>query len=761
MSTGASPFAARVRVRGIVQGVGFRPYVFRLARLHRLAGWVLNEGGGVEIHVEGDERAVDAFVDDLRANPPPAAHIAAIEILRDRVDALTGFEIRHSEPARQPTTRISPDLPICDACLREMFDAADPRARYPYINCTNCGPRFSLVRGLPYDRARTTMAAWPLCEYCAAEYQDPENRRFHAQPVACPACGPQYRLTGDGADRRGDDAIRQAATMLCEARILAIKGIGGYHLACDAANATAVGELRARKYRKEQAFALMVRDIATAERTVHLTDGARALLSSLARPIVLAQARDGLPGVAPDNRDLGVMLPYTPLHHLLFAAGAPGRLVMTSGNRSSEPIAYADDDALARLEGLADAFLIGERPIARRVDDSVVRAGALGPMVLRRSRGLAPAAVALLPATRPILALGGDLKNSITLVVDGQAYVSQHIGDLSHLDSLRAFDETIHDLLSMYEVRPDDLTIVHDAHPEYASTAHAATMAATRITSVQHHRAHIASVLAERGALDERVVGVAFDGTGYGDDGSIWGGELFVGSVHAGFERVAHLRQALLAGGDAAARHPVQAAAGFLHQLSDLPDLTKSPFEFPSRYERACAVVRSGVRTFATTSAGRLFDTVAALLGFTRSITFEGQAAMWLEHLARGTEGDGIELPCAFTGSEIDWRETLKAVIDARLRGVAPESIARGFHRSLARATADAVSVMARTSGVEIVVLSGGVMQNDLLLQDIRDALALTRTPTRTPLQIWVNRDVPPNDGGISLGQAAVAACTA
>jgi len=436
--TGTSRAARRIHVRGIVQGVGFRPYVFRLARAHDLDGWVLNGDDGIRIHVEGSGDALDAFVQALSGSPPPAARIAAIDVEPADIDGVTGFEIRHSEAGRQPTTRISPDLPTCDACLRELFDPSDPRARYPYINCTNCGPRYSIVRALPYDRARTTMAAWPMCAYCSGEYVDPGNRRFHAQPVACPACGPQYRLIGGSAEWRGADAIARTAAMLRAGRILAIKGIGGYHLACDAANAATVAELRERKYRKEQAFAVMVRDLASAERTIHLTSDARALLLSPPRPIVLAPARLDLPGVAPDNGDLGVMLPYTPLHHLLFATGAPDCLVMTSGNRSSEPIAYADEDALARLDGLADAFLTGERPIARRVDDSVMRVGAFGPMVLRRSRGLAPAAVALLPPSPPILALGGDLKNSITLVVDGQAYVSQHIGDLSHLDPLRA-----------------------------------------------------------------------------------------------------------------------------------------------------------------------------------------------------------------------------------------------------------------------------------------------------------------------------------
>jgi hydrogenase maturation protein HypF len=385
------------------------------------------------------------------------------------------------------------------------------------------------------------------------------------------------------------------------------------------------------------------------------------------------------------------------------------------------------------------------------VDDSVVRSGALGPTVLRRSRGLAPSAVAILPASRAILALGGDLKNTITLVVDGQAYVSQHIGDLSHLDALRAFDETCRDLLAMYAIRSTDLIVVHDAHPEYASSARARTLEAGRTIAIQHHRAHIASVLAERGALEDRVLGVAFDGTGYGDDGGIWGGEFFVGSVAAGFERVAHPRGAVLPGGDAAARHPVQAAAGFTTALAETPGLTRPPFCFPRRYEQACAVVGRGIRVFPTTSVGRLFDTVAALTGFTRPITFEGHAAMWLEHLARGAREDATRFPCRFTGSELDWRETIAAVIDARRSGLAPEVMARAFHRGFARATADAIVTLVGRWNVDIAVLSGGVMQNDLLLQDLREELA------PAAIQLWVNRNVPPNDGGISLGQAVLA----
>ena len=468
------------------------------------------------------------------------------------------------------------------------------------------------------------MRGWPMCPDCAREYNDPLDRRFHAQPVACPVCGPAY-----------SPEISGMAHLLREGGIVAVKGLGGYHLAADARNAGAVAALRERKVRKEKPFAVMAKDLATARLLVDLSPAAEALLTSAARPVVLAPRRIELPGVAPDNSDLGVMLPYAPVHHLLFAAGAPEVLVMTSANRSSEPLAYRDEEAFEALAGIADAFLVGERPIARRVDDSIVRAGCLGPIVLRRARGLAPGVVARLRVGYPVLAVGADLKNTVTLVVGGEAFVSQHIGDLRHYEALWAFRETIQDLLEMYKVDPGELVVAHDLHPQYASTLHALELPAKRRVAVQHHRAHVAGVLAERGAFDLHVLGVAFDGTGYGDDGTIWGGEFFAGSLSAGFERVGHLRPALLPGGDAAAVHPVQAAAGFLAGLDSLPDLTAPPFCFPERYLRARELVAKGVRMFPTTSIGRLFDTVAALLGFTRETTFEGQAALWVEQLAR------------------------------------------------------------------------------------------------------------------------------
>lgn len=746
------PIAYSITVRGVVQGVGFRPFVYRLALANDLKGWVLNAEEGLEIHLEGDEEPLELFLEELETHPPQAAEISEIRVDSIEAAGFTEFTIRQSKAERRPTVRISPDLPVCASCLRELFDSQDRRYQYPYINCTNCGPRYSVIRSLPYDRPNTTMAEWPLDEGCAAAYHDPADRRFHAQPVACPACGPRFLFrVGDQVVRGDEQAVQRAVLCLTSGKIVAVKGLGGYHLACDAKNAEAVCAMRARKFRKEKPFALMVRDMEAARTLVELTPEAEALMNSVARPIILAPAKVELPGVAPENHEFGVMLPYTPLHHLLFANGAPEILVMTSANRSSEPIAYKDDDALQQISGIADGFLIGERPIARRVDDSVARVGAFGPSILRRARGYAPSAAATLPSTRPILALGADLKNTITLVVDGQAFVSQHIGDLDHYESFCSFRETIQDLLSMYEIDSDQLLLVHDAHPQYLSTIHAAELHASEKCAVQHHRAHIASVLAERGAFDKRVIGVSFDGTGYGDDGTIWGGELVAGSVREGFDRVAHLRVAALPGGDAAASFPVQAAAGFLAQLSDLPDMTAPPFSFPSRYLDALRLVRAKVRAFSTTSMGRLFDTAAALLGFTREITFEGQAAMWLESFAsQASTADAYPFP--FAGDELDFRPLLDAMIRDKVHGRNRVEIARAFQRGIAKGLCNAVSTLCRVNDLDTVVLSGGVFQNELLLHDLKNLLESEY------LQIWTNHVVPSNDGGISLGQAALAA---
>ncbi len=729
--------------------MGFRPFVYRIAQRLGVAGWVSNGSAGVEIHAEAASSQLEAFLGALRADPPPASTIAEFVICDAAPLGFVEFEIRASRREAAPTVRISPDLAVCEACLRELSDADNRRRGYAYINCTNCGPRYSIVRALPYDRANTTMAGWELCPQCQREYDDPLDRRYHAQPTACALCGPGYQMLFEGQTSAGEAAIRQAAALLREGKIVAVKGIGGFHLACDAANDEAIGALRSRKFRKEKAFALLVRDLDQARSLVHSSTPHEELLVAAARPIVLAPARDDWPFVAPDSSQLGVMLPYAPLHHLLFEYGAPAPLVLTSGNRSSEPIAYRDDDALERLSGIADAFLIGERPIARRVDDSVVAVRAGRPFMVRRSRGYAPAAVCQLAAREPILALGADLKNSVALVVDGQAFVSQHIGDLDDVETRTALGETVRELLAMYEVDPSRLTVVHDLHPQYYCSRFAAQLPAARHVAVQHHHAHIASVLAEHDLLEERAIGVAFDGTGYGFDGTIWGGEFFAGSVRDGFERLAWLRPVRMPGGDAAARFPVQAAAGFLSELSSLPDMTQGPFYFPERFAGALALAAKNVRTFRSSSVGRLFDAVAALVGFTRETTFEGQAAIWLEHLAEQCPPQP-----AYPFPELDWRPLLEAIIADRLTGRDGREIAAAFHASLATAAAEQITRLCSEHRLRLAVCSGGVFQNDLLWNMIADHLA--RAPE---IRLLTNSSVPVNDGGICLGQAALAAC--
>jgi hydrogenase maturation protein HypF len=735
--------ARRIHISGVVQGVGFRPFVYRLARHHELRGWVCNGERGVEIHAQGDDLRIEAFLAALVEQAPPAASVASVELISVPCEAFSGFTIEPTRRAGDVSVRVSPDLAPCDECLADLRDPANRRFAYAYVNCTNCGPRYSIVTALPYDRPNTTMRDWPMCDACAREYENPLDRRFHAQPIACAECGPQYSLELEEETLRGPSAIVRAAEMLRAGSVLGIKGLGGYHVACDASNETAVRAVRERKFRKERPFAVLVADLSAARRLIETTPEIERLLASTARPIVLARAKHWLPEVAPDNCDLGVMLAHTPLHFALFDAGAPSALVMTSGNRSSEPIAFDDDDARFRLSGIVDALLTGERPIARRLDDSVVRVGPAGAAILRHGRGYAPRAVATIASKAPILAVGGDLKNALVLVVDGQAFASQHFGDLEQYDVERSFRTAIDDLCAMYAIDRSSLIVAYDRHPQYRSSQYAVTLEAAAYRAVQHHRAHVASVLAERGEFDRRVVGLAFDGTGYGDDASIWGGEIFVGSVRQGFLRAASLRPAVLPGGDAAARYPVSAAAGFLLGLDDLGDFSSPPFSFPARYQASVELARSGTRTFPTTSMGRLFDAVAALLGFTREMTFEGQAAMWLEQLALGGDAAAYDFP--FADGKLDYGPLIAAVVRDRRNGRDARDIARAFHTAIAAGCVAAVDAIAPELPV---VASGGVFQNALLTELLHDEFGD---------RLWLNRAVPPNDGGLALGQAAIA----
>ncbi len=732
----------RARVEGTVQGVGFRPFVYRLASELDLAGYVLNDERGVLLEVEGGDSAVDGFLRRLAEEAPP---LAAIEAVRGEDVAPAGergFRILASPHGGEPAALVSPDTATCDDCLAELFDPSDRRYRYPFVNCTNCGPRFTIVRGVPYDRPLTTMAGFELCPRCAAEYDDPADRRFHAQPNACPECGPTLRLLP--GDDYGDEALRGAVAALREGRIVAVKGIGGYHLACLAGNETAVAALRARKQREDKPFAVMVRDVAAARSLVALTDEEAALLAGRDRPIVLAPRLDGTaaaPSVAPRSADLGVLLPYSPLHHLLLAdVGEP--LVMTSGNVSDEPIAHEDADALERLAGIADLVLFHDRPIHTRTDDSVLRAvPRRRPLVMRRSRGFVPDSLALpVPAARHVLACGAELKSTFCVAKGERAWVGHHIGDLKTYEVLQAYEAGIEHFERLFAVVPE--VVAYDEHPDYLSTRYALARDGVEFVAVQHHHAHLAACLAEHGETGP-AVGAIYDGTGYGSDGTAWGGELLAGDLRA-FERVGHLRPVRLPGGDRAVRQPWRMAIAWLLEAGwDGP----LPGPDPKRAEQVAELVRTGLSSPVTTSMGRLFDAVAALCGLRSEVSFEGQAAMELEAAVDPAERGAYEFPVGADGV-LDARPTVLAVARDVADGAAPGTVAARFHAAVAAATAEAVSRV----GLETAVLSGGVFQNRTLLSATATLLEARG------LRVLVPERLPPNDGGVSYGQAAVAA---
>ena len=751
----------RMRVRGVVQGVGFRPFIFRLAQQLRLSGWVRNDLEGVLIEAAGPPEVLAQFVRAIREEAPPAARVEQIEVLEQRTGGLPeGFAILESETKGSITVLISPDLTLCPDCLRELLDPANRRYRYPFINCTHCGPRYSIIQQLPYDRPHTTMRAFAMCADCAREYHDPLDRRFHAQPIACPVCGPVVHLWDAQLQTVASQhpAIVQAARLLREGQILAIKGLGGYHLACDATHAGAVERLRTRKKRRFKPLALMASNLEALQGYVELSGPAQQLLESLERPIVLLpKGPVPLPeSLAPGSPDLGVMLPYTPLQHLLFAEGAPPLLVMTSANCSGEPMVYRDED-LGRLSGLADYYLVGERPIARRVDDSVMALADGKPIMLRRARGFAPSPVLYSERfQQPILALGALLKNSIALCIGGQALVSQHLGDLEELEARLAFRETIQDLTQMYQMDLEQTLVVHDLHPDYPSTQYAAELPGPK-RAVQHHQAHIASVLAEHQCWEEPVLGFAFDGAGLGLDGAVWGGEVWVGSLEQGLQRAAHLRYAPLLGGDAAAVYPAQAAVGFLQELTGwerlLPEHT---------VQQGKNLLRSKLPIPSTSSIGRLFDSVAALLGFHTRQDFEGQAAIWLENLARTAGGArvylsaqpvaGFVLPLIQTSGLLQWdyRTLLETILNCLNMNMPKEQVAWHFHAALAMGVVAAAQVLRDIFASSSVVLSGGVWQNRLLHQMALSGLREQGFKVR-----W-NQAVSPGDGGLALGQLAL-----
>jgi hydrogenase maturation protein HypF len=782
--SGATILRQRILVEGIVQGVGFRPFVYGQALSRGLAGFVCNDSQGVTIEVEGTNEALDGFQRALRTELPPLARIDSVvtQLLQPRQE--TNFVIAHSQSGAERHALISPDVSTCDDCLHELFDPADRRYRYPFINCTNCGPRFTIVQDVPYDRGKTTMREFPLCPACQQEYDDPLNRRFHAQPNACPVCGPQVRILSwaDGtinmqAEERlleKSDAISIAAHYLVTGAILAIKGLGGFHLACDALDGEAVQRLRQRKHRDAKPFALMASDVDTVRQLCSVSEAEAVLLQSRRRPIVLLKKRaDGssgliAPAVAPTYDTLGFMLPYTPLHHLLLRAFAeacePERLpvlVMTSGNVSDEPIVYRDEDARERLHVIADGMLAHNRAIHMRCDDSVVRVSADGEQFLRRSRGYAPEPLALafdLPV--PLLACGGHLKNTFCVGKGRHAFVSHHIGDLENLATLTSFREGIEHFQRLFDIYPE--AIAYDLHPEYLATKYALERDTAQKIGIQHHHAHIGSVLAEHG-LTGQVIGVAADGTGYGTDGAIWGCEIMAADLR-GFERLAHLRYVPLPGGEQAVRQPWRMAAAYLSQVygdafleMDIPFVRQLD---RGKWRIVSQMIARGINSPPTSSLGRLFDAVAALSGLpsgTATQLYEGQAAIELEIQAAQTSQVGsypfsIESSEGQTPALLDVSLMIRAMVSDIEQGVAVPIIANRFHRSIAGLLAKACDEIRKQTGLNIVVLSGGVFQNRLLLEQLMAHLQ------NMDFAVYTNRRVPPNDGGLCLGQIAIAA---
>jgi hydrogenase maturation protein HypF len=733
-----------IRVRGVVQGVGFRPAMYRLADGLRLTGFVQNDREGVWIEVEGPHAAVERFVGELAGAAPPASRIDRMEAHPIATVGDHGFRIAGSPDAElgpRATAEIPVDLAPCDACLREIDDPHDRRYRYPFTNCTACGPRFTIVRDVPYDRRATTMAAFAMCDACRREYADPGDRRFHAEPNACPACGPRVRLaTPREPVAEGDAAIRAAAAKIADGGIVAIKGAGGFVLAVDATNDRAIVRLRERKRRPHKPFAVMARSLADAERAGVLDDAARALLASPQRPIVLVPTTGAVArAVAPGLADVGLYLPPTPLQHLLLVDGPPLQ-VMTSGNLSEEPIARTDDEAFAKLGAIADAFLIHDREVWSRADDSVVRSARRGAIPIRRARGSVPDAIALPIAGPTVLAVGGHERNTVCLVHAGRAIVSQHVGDLDHPDSDALFREVIDRLERLAGARP--AFVAHDFHPDYRSTTWARACGLERI-AIQHHHAHVAACLAEHGR-DDRVVGVAFDGTGLGTDGTLWGGEILDGGLLA-MRRRGHLRPIALAGGEAAIRQPWRLAAAALIDAGEPLDLL--PRVSASSRALVAGLIATTIPPRAT-GAGRWFDAVAALLGVSAETSYDGQAAAQLEAIAAPDDVSPFELAVSSGDPfEIDLRPAVRELAHAIRRGAPTPILAARFHATLVAAIREACGRADRRT----VALTGGCFQNRMLLERTRARLEADG------FEVLVHHKVPPNDGGLSLGQAAIA----
>jgi len=761
--------AKRIFVTGIVQGVGFRPFVYGLAVRHRLSGWVCNTSAGVDIVIQGEPAEVEGFVESLSAELPPLARIDSLKVRDEPAGDFAAFEIRESESIAGAFQPISADTAICADCERELFDPHDRRYLYPFINCTNCGPRFTIIKDIPYDRPATTMAEFPLCDACRAEYTNPLDRRFHAQPVACANCGPNIWLVRKDTPAMdlNQGALLVARRLLREGRILAVKGLGGFHLACDAADPVAVDVLRRRKGRIGKPFALMAADLSSIERLCHVADAERTLLTGREKPIVLLRRRPGnllADSVAPGVDTLGMMMPYTPLHHLLLnqtdpkltVEPVPPVLVMTSGNYSEEPIATENQEAMDRLGLLADAFLLHNRPIHIRCDDSVVRVAPKNSLTmhLRRSRGYSPYPVHLPFEVKPTLAVGGELKNTFCLTRDRYAFLSHHIGDMENAETYESFEQGVEHLSRLFRITPE--IMAHDLHPNYFTTAyaHRSTLGARRV-EVQHHHAHIAACMLDNGLENRKVIGLSFDGTGYGTDGAIWGGEVMLAD-YAGFERLAHLEYLPLPGGDAAIRKPWRIAAGYAAALNlDIADL---PFLRKVDSQELLIVrqqVEKGLNAPLTSSMGRLFDAVAALVGVRTEVTYEAQAAIELETLSKGDLSAAkpyrFEMDETASGTLIRLKDLLSAVVEDVRGQKSAGLIGARFHQTVAAVALQVCRKARDHTGIREVALSGGVWQNQLLLNLVRDGLE------QDSFTVYFHQQTPTNDGGLALGQAVVA----
>lgn len=769
-----------IHITGIVQGVGFRPFVYNLARQYSLSGWVKNTSAGVDIRVDGVPDILASFINDLQNRTPPLAHVDSFTVQECDADGFRNFEIIESEAIPAAFQPISPDICICPDCLRELFDPNDRRYHYPFINCTNCGPRFTIIRDIPYDRPNTTMAGFSLCPECAAEYQNPLDRRFHAQPVACPICGPRVWLeliTEDGSGSiiaQSEDAIQQVQQLLLEGKVVAIKGLGGFHLACDATNPEAVAELRRRKLRVDKPFALMFANIEQLAQHCILGAPEQELIESPARPIVLLRRQytsSISEEVAPGQPTLGVMLPYTPLHYLLFASisrQAPAQvLVMTSGNLSEEPIVTDNEEARSRLSTLADALLMHDRPIHIRTDDSVMRVfpTTTMPYPIRRSRGYTPFPVRLPWETQPILAAGGELKNTFCMTNGNYAFLSHHIGDLENYETLRSFEDGITHFESLFRIKPKALA--YDLHPDYLSTRYILERAERQglpAIGIQHHHAHIASLMVEHQLdADHPAIGVAFDGTGYGDDGAIWGGEFLVAN-YSGYQRVAHLTYTPLPGGDLATRKPSRIALAHLWQagLEWNPELPPVADLCVEERQALRSQLEFKINTPLTSSVGRLFDAVAALAGVRQRVNYEAQAAIELEALVDPAEKNAYPIdimPVEFDlagqmsrGWSVDLKSLIWSVCDDIYSKTPPSIISARFHNGLADLVIRICILIRSQTNISTVALSGGVWQNMTLLALVYNALI------REGFEVLTHQQIPTNDGGLSLGQAAIAA---